>query len=202
MMKLIAHLFFIHSNMSRILFAFFFIIQFANAYSTNHIRFMGLSVTGDIDQFKDSLVIKGFSYIDSYESSYKFFGKFANEIVTLTVLASPDTKTVCKIIVDFPQKSDWKDLKKDYFTKKDLFKSKYPMDSSYEFFSSPYEDGDGYELRAVSREKCTYTSFFLAVGGYIIIEIEKTAQIRVTYEDRENMKIAQEELKQSAIDDI
>ena len=83
-----------------------------------------------------------------------------------------------------------------------MYKSKYPMDRDYEFFSSPYEDGDGYEMRAVTRDKCKYISFFFAMGGHITIEIDQTAQLKVTYEDRENIKKAQYELEQNAIDDI
>ena len=188
--------------MRRIVLVLLFIIQCICAHSSGHIKFMGMDVTGNMESFKNSLVTKGFFYVDSFKSSFRFQGEFANEFVTLTVLASPETQIVCKIIVEFPSKSEWKNLKEDYFKKKKLFKSKYPLDKDFEFFSSPYEDGDGYELRAVSRGKCNYTSFFLAVGGYIIIEIGKTAQIRVSYEDRENMKNAQKELEQSAINDI
>lgn len=36
--------------------------------------------------------------------------------------------------------------------------------------------------------------FFLAKGGHITVEIDKSARIKVVYEDRENIKIAQEEL--------
>ena len=188
--------------MKRIVLVLLFIIQCVCARSSGHIKFMGMDVTGNMESFKDSLVTKGFFYVESFKSSCRFHGEFANEFVTLTILASPKTQMVCKIIVEFPSKSEWKDLKEDYFKKKKLYKSKYPLDKDFEFFSSPYEDGDGYELRAVSREKCNYVSFFWAVGGYIIVEIGKTAQVRVSYEDRENMKIAQKELEQSAIDDI
>ena len=83
-----------------------------------------------------------------------------------------------------------------------MYKSKYPIDRDYEFFSSPYEDGDGYEMRAVAKDKCRYISFFFALGGHIAIEIDKTAQLKVVYEDRVNIKIAQQELEQNAIDDI
>lgn len=188
--------------MRRIIFVLLLIIQSASVYSSGHIKFMGMDVTGNMELFKDSLITKGFYYVDSFKSSCRFQGEFANEFVTLTVLASSKTQMVCKIIVEFPSKSEWKDLKEDYFNKKRLYKSKHPLDKDFEFFSSPYEDGDGYELRAVSREKCNYASFFWAVGGYIIVEIGKTAQVKVSYEDRENMKIAQKELEQSAIDDI
>ena len=83
-----------------------------------------------------------------------------------------------------------------------MYKTKYPLDKDFEFFSSPYEDGDGYELRAVAKGKCNYVSFYLALGGHITVEITKSSQIKVVYEDSENIKLGQQELDQKAIDDI
>lgn len=185
----------------RLFFLLSLVISFTVAYG-QHIKFMGTEVTGDYENFKDSLVLKGFTYIDSFETLHRFYGKFANEIVTLNVMSSPKTNTVFKVIVYFPEREEWKELKRDYFAKKELYKTKYPLDSDFEFFSSPYEDGDGYEMRAVTKGKCNYVSFFLAVGGHITVEIDKSSKIKVVYEDRENIKIGKTELEKNAIDDI
>lgn len=190
------------SLMNRIVFLIIFIFQLFHTHSSEHIKFLGLNVSDDMEQFKDSLIKKDFIYVESFESSFKLLGKFANEIVTLTVLATPKSKTVCKVIVEFPIKRSWQDLKNDYFAKKNLYKLKYTLDKDFEFFSLPYEEGDGYELKAVMRNKCTYASFFLAIGGYITVKIDETPRIKVTYEDKQNLKIAQQELEESAIDDI
>lgn len=71
----------------------------------------------------------------------------------------------------------------------------YPIDKDYEFFVSPYDDGDGYEMKAVAIDKCRYISFFLARGGHIVVQIDKTVRVKVIYEDRENIKIAQGRVK-------
>lgn len=163
---------------------------------------MGTEVSGNYESFKDSLTLKGFTLVDSFETLHRFYGKFANEFVTLNVMVTPKTNTVFKVIVYFPERDNWRKLKNDYFAKKEMYKTKYPLDRDFEFFSSPYEDGDGYELRAVCRGKCNYVSFYLALGGYITVEITKSSQIKVVYEDRENIKVEQLELKQEAINDI
>ena len=188
--------------MKRLLFLLLLINHFIGMYSSGHIKFMGLNMTGCIEQYKDSLNLKGFTFISSDSNSFYFYGVFANEPVKLCVVVSPVTKTVCKTIVFFKKKDSWNALKSDYFEKKHLYTNKYPMDRDYEFFASPYEDGDGYELRALSRDKCHYISFFYAMGGYISIEIEKNFQVSVTYEDRENMDLAKRELENLALDDI
>lgn len=163
---------------------------------------MGIPVDGKYETFRDSLVSKDFIYVSSFETSYKFIGIFANEAVTVNVLVSPRTNTVCKVIVYFQEHEKWKELKEDYFAKKELYRSKYPLDKDFEFFIDGYEDGDGYEARAVMRDKCRYVSFFLATGGHVTVEITKTMQVKVVYEDRENIKVAQKELEDNALDDI
>ena len=57
-------------------------------------------------------------------------------------------------------------------------------------------------MRAVEKNKCRYISFFFAMGGHITVEIDKSGSVKVVYEDRENIKIASQELDQKAIDDI
>lgn len=188
--------------MKRFLLILLCTILYINVFASSHIKFMGIELNEPIEIFQNHLKARGFSFIDSYESSYKYIGKFANEIVTLTILTSPNSKIVCKVIVHFPIKKTWKELKKDYFTKKNMYKSKYILDSEFEFFLNPYEDGDGYELRAVSNDKCNYVSFFQATDGYITIQIANTKQVKATYEDTKNIQIAQQELNQNALDDI
>lgn len=173
-----------------------------NSFSSNHIKFMGIEVNKPIKVFKDSLYTKGFKTIKIDRSTYRLYGKFANEIVTLEIIPMPKTQNVCKVIVLFPKKHTWSQLRTDYFRKKELYLEKYSIDSDYEFFSAPYEEGDGYELRAVSNDKCKYVTFFKAEGGHISVEINKDSQIKITYEDEENINLAQKELKENALDDI
>ncbi|MBR3022569.1 MAG: hypothetical protein IKH59_09430 [Bacteroidaceae bacterium] len=163
---------------------------------------MGIEINGTYESFKDSLEARDFVYMSSYESLHRFYGRFANEIVTLNILASPKSQTVCKVIVFFPERENWNELKKDYFSKKKMYASKYPLDKDFEFFSSPYDEGDGYEMRAVTRNKCRFISFYLALGGHITVEIDESARIKIEYEDRANIKKAKEELEQNSIDDI
>lgn len=86
--------------------------------ANEHMMFMGLPLAGSAEYFIPRLEEKGFVKTDEFESTYNFIGKFANEIVRLTLLASPKTKTVCKVIVYFPEKESWSELKKDYFKKR------------------------------------------------------------------------------------
>lgn len=188
--------------MKRLLFVATLLLSASFSPAFGHIRFMGIELSGCYENFKDSLTARGFTYLSSYETLHKFYGKFANEMVIINILATPITNTVCKVIVYFPEKEEWQDLKSDYFYKKELYESKYILDEDYEFFSSPYEDGDGYEMRAISKDKCHYISFFKVIGGSITVKIERTQQVKIIYEDDNNINKAHQEIKHKAIDDI
>lgn len=163
---------------------------------------MGKQVTGTSDLFIKYLKEKGFTEISSFKTSYRLCGVFANEVVDLTVLATPTTNTVCKIIVYFSQKNNWEELKRDYFSKKILYSKKYVLTDSYSFFSDPYDEGDGYELIAVKNDKSHFISFFDAIGGTIGVEIESSCRVVVKYEDKQNMKLAEDELNYEIAKDI
>ena len=163
---------------------------------------MGIPINGSSEVFLQQLKEKGFTQISQFESSYKLFGKFANEIVEIDVLAAPRTLTVCKVIVYFPEKDNWQDLRKDYFAKKNLYRNKYLLTDEYEFFFSPYDEGDGYEMSAIKRGKCNFCSFFTTEGGHIYIEICDKSCVKVNYEDDINLKVGKRELENNALDDI
>lgn len=176
---------------------------FSNAQIANtHILFMGIPLNGTVEVFSLRLEEKGFTKVGEKEGSINYYGKFANELVKLTLVASPRTNTVCKIVIDFPEKESWSQLRNDYLEKKTLYNRKYLLTDEYEFFSSPYEEGDGYEMRAVVRDKCKFITFFSTEGGHIWVEICEKCCIRVTYEDTINIHVANEELQSNAYDDI
>ena len=117
-------------------------------------------------------------------------GKFTNRDADIFVLATPQTKTVYKVFVDFAKESSWSTLKSHYFDYKALYIKKYgETESSYEFFSKPYYEGDGYELQALTKEKCTYATFFKTPTGFVVVELTKYECLRLGYEDKINVEL-------------
>ena len=102
------------------------------------------------------------------------------------VCSTPITKKVWKIVVYLPEENNWYDLKNTYEKFYDLFVKKYgePL-ASYNSFTSPYEDGDGYEMTAVAVEKCNYSAFWNEVW----ITISKFKQVGLNYENPTNSEI-------------
>lgn len=191
--------------MKRYILLYFLLLSLASATAQTpekHLSFMGMQMVGTSDVFASRLKKKGFTQKKKIESITYFYGKFANEFVELELIASPITNTVCKIVVYFPFKKTWKSLKEDYLNKRKLYSLKYFRTDDFSFFSSPYDEGDGYELRAVQEGKCDYASFYEEEGGHLSLEISPKQKVKVSYEDDINMLIAKKELERKAYNDI
>jgi hypothetical protein len=98
----------------------------------------------------------------------------------------------------------WSLLKSQYEEYKELYKKKYSdiECKSFEFFKDPYDEGDGYELQALSLDKCIYASFFDTPAGYIAVKLSSTACVSISYEDGINIELRDSERESEALNEI
>ena len=168
-----------------------------------HMAFKGVSMGCNITTFVSQLKAKGFTVNYEAENGVILEGDFAGTSnCKVCVLPTKQSKMVWKVAVKFPEQSSWYSIKSEYRTFKDSYTEKYGKPESYEFFSSPYEEGDGYEMTAISVEKCHYISFFTTEMGPIALEIHKDKCVQVSYEDSINSAINSKEKEASVEEDI
>lgn len=170
-----------------------------------HFTFKGIPIMGATKDFASKLRDKGYTMADSSDDNIIFLsGAFAGyDDVTIAVVGTPKSNTVYKVVVFFGKKDSFSSLETQYNSLLKSYTDKYGKpEESYSFFSSPYYKGDGFELQALKKEKCNYISFFSVDNGHLIIEISKTQQVSVTYEDIEGDVILKREKKMIINDDI
>lgn len=160
-------------------------------------EFLGIEVDGKRDEVIEKFKAKGFIVkgdIDKPVLSMK--GSAGNINFELNIVSTPKSKIVRKFVVYLPEQSSWNSLLNDYTRYKKTLTDKYgnPGDS-FDFFSSPYKLGDGYEMTAVAAEKATYAAYWTLKGYTLSIEISKWKQVRIAYENENNSKIAEKEQK-------
>ncbi len=177
-----------------------------------HLTFRDVPIDGSLRAFTSQIEAKGFTlvYTPSDNSGAAFTGKFIGKEVTLLVITSPKTRTVWKVAVDFGDQRSWYSLKSDYRDLKNSLSVKYGIPTSYEYFRSPYEEGDGYEMTAIYAEKCVYVSYFDVkendkVVGTIALSIEKhdtQGYVSLRYEDAVNASMASSEKNANIYDEL
>ena len=193
-------------NMKKILFLTFFFLMAISSFAqeSQHLEFKGVPLDGKLSSFVSKLEKKSFTfkeYARDYVAVMK--GGFAVDYVTIYIFATPKSKIVWKVAVNYNEKESWSSLKSDYYDMKELFTKKYgEPNKHYEFFSKPYYEGDGYELQALRKEKCHYISFYDLPVGSVVVEISQFGHIQIGYEDNINYELKKKEEESEALDDI
>lgn len=168
-----------------------------------HLSFKGVEINGSIDEMRMQLENKGFTFITNIDNGIILSGDFAGfSNCEIIVTYSPYIDLVWRVIVLLPQKSQWYDLKAEYIHCKELYTKKYGKPQSYEYFTSPYEEGDGYEMTAVSSENCSYASYFETPLGFVVVRISTDERVVFVYEDKCNSDLDSEARNNQADLDI
>jgi hypothetical protein len=156
-------------------------------------EFMGVKVGGNETAFINAFKAKGFTLdAKKHPTVNTMKGVINGQPVDLYVLATPKTHLVWKISIFYPEQASWSSLKYDYNKMLSILTEKYGEPSNkFDFFSSPYYEGDGYEMTAVAIEKCTYASFW--DNPMVSLQISKYKQVKISYENKENSALDDKE---------
>lgn len=167
-----------------------------------HMLFMKNPINGTMNEFVTQMKSKGFVHDYTGNDGMIMKGVFAGKDCSIVIVCTPKTKTVWKVAVIFEREyTSWSSLKIDYLEIVNSYIGKYGNPTKkFDFFSNPYEEGDGYELQAVKMDKCYYRTFWELERGNIVISIDKNAKISIGYEDKLNSEKLDKE-RQSQIDD-
>jgi hypothetical protein len=171
-----------------LLFTFLTIISFSQ-------EFIGIKVDGKINDVVEKFKGKGLRVTSSSTTPnvISMEGIVGNRNLELNIVCTPTTKIVWKFAVYLPKQTLWTSLKSEYEEYLDLLTKKYgEPEKTYNFFSSPYKEGDGYEMTAVAVEKCTYSAFWPENLG-LYIGISQWKQVKITYENITNSALSKKE---------
>ena len=149
-------------------------------------EFLGIKVDGKLSEVVAKFKLKGFKVTSPDDLSPILVGKAGVSNVEVIILSSPISKTVFKIAVYLPKQNDWESIKSEYEDYLETLTAKYGTPtSSYNFFSSPYKEGEGDEMNAITMEKCNYAAFWENIS----IQISEYKQVRIAYENAKNIVI-------------
>ena len=156
-------------------------------------EFMGIPISGKRSEAILKFQAKGFKLKKESGNVVIMQGRLQSQPVDLYITCTPTSKIVWKYTVYYPEESSWYNIKGEYKKLKQTITDKYGDPESYEFFSRPYYEGDGYETSAVKLEKCTYSSFWKSENLMIAVEITKFMQLMISYENQEGGTLKEQE---------
>ena len=177
--------------MKKLLFLISFIITLNAMAQNEHFTFRGMPIDGPCTDFSKELTKMG--YISPTSNTAYLEGKFIGKSCNLIILESEYTKKIYAIAINFYPVSNWDSLKNDFDEIVDMYNEKYgePVKKIMSF-SSPYNEGDGYEMLAIRKDKCCYFVNWETDNGEIFISISKDCYISIFYTDKKNAKLHRE----------
>jgi hypothetical protein len=129
-------------------------------------------------------------------------GKILDYNCDIIILGTPKTNQVCKMVVYTDKQTSFSDLTSIYDIIYTLLESKYGKanDECLDFFKTPYERHDGYEMTAISVGKyvrmCGFGENEPNMSVYQMID--KYPQVKIVWENKQNMELVSKERKESA----
>ncbi len=178
-----------------------FILNIVGLSAQEHLAFKGIPIAGSNNSFVEKLKTKGFTFSKMEDNIGMLKGNFINLSCDLYTVGSVNSNTMWKVYITFDDEISWTSLKSSYLKVKEQYQGKYGKGKSYEFFSKPYYEGDGYELQAISKERCTYSTFWNTDEGNISVTISGK-HVAISYEDKAGIEVNRQEKQQVVNNDI
>jgi hypothetical protein len=179
--------------MRYLLVSFLFVFANANAQYFNEVKIDGTST-----EYLAKIKAKGYVQKELFANGNGAILK--KDLNELYVFWTPKSKLVYKVTIYLPKKDSWYSLKNEYAKYSQLLTDKYGASTdTYEYFTKPYYEGDGYELSALSLGKVTYFTFWdlsIKENTQIGLSISKYEQIEISYENYSNGLIKEKEKKE------
>lgn len=127
-------------------------------------------------EVRQALTTKGFKVTVAGEGDLKFEGRILNiDAIGMALMAEGKLSKVTVFLVTSDRQA-----RRTYDDMKEVLMKKYGEPSKcYEFFSSPYREGDGYEEQAIRVGKGTFACFW---QSKLSVEITDRLTVRIAYE--------------------
>lgn len=196
--------------MKKLFLIFSVLLTTVTCMADGHLMFKGNEIDGNISSFCQKLINQGYRkvYTTDEGDACMLKGSFAGfDDCQIAVLSTQDNHIVWKVVVYLPEQTSWYSLKSRFNDFKTSLTDKYGTPrNDYHYFTDPYYEGDGYELQALSKEKCTYYVTYEVTGGIVALDMQSAGygkgEILIKYEDAANLLLQQSSKKKSVADDL
>lgn len=180
-------------------------ISWAQNKPVEHLTFKGVPIDGTLNEFVLKMKQNGFTLVKTENGTAFLTGEFAaykDCYVGVTTLKQKDL--VSKIVVIFPECTNWSSLSSNYFNLKELLIQKYgePTEcvEKFEYYYEPKNDNDKYDAASSNHSK--FLTIYETNKGSIQLSIESNGDlgcfVLLTYSDKTNT----ETVRAKALDDL
>lgn len=186
-----------------VLLAIILFVATATAQESEHMKFMGVPITGNINDFAAKFKSKGFSVKLDENGFTTLHGKFTNRETVIVLTPIDGTNNINLVCAFFEPNTSWTSLEshQNYLVRQ--FTKKYgEPTSTVRKIDSPYKDSGNFIFLGFHNEEVEYSDTWIMDNGAIHISIcsrsHDSANIMILYQDNANAQI----LEDNIIDEI
>lgn len=176
--------------MKRLLSVLLLTLLAAGVSAQDHLLFEGLPMMSDYATFTRQLRKKKHFHFTSKDHQEPFMeGKVLGERADIILVVTPDTYQVYMVVVSYPVRQTWAQLKNQYDSMKMKLFARYgdPQVSLEQFTSLRAEVNP---MSRLESGECSFVSTWTVPGGEIVLSIGADAQVHLYYMDKEGMAAA------------
>ena len=149
-----------------------------------HLTFVGIPITGTLENFAQELEAKGFKKIGSGRIYVGFEGEFAGYSgCKICAFRIPNRNIVSGVAVSVPEKDSWANLEEDYNQFKNMLTNKYgePTSHSETFKEGASTFNDEAKMSSLKEGNCDYWAEWKVDNGDIKVKIDFISDIDKGY---------------------
>ena len=170
---------------------------------TEHMKFKGIPMEGNLQTFTAKLKAKGYTPIGIEDGLSLLTGEFAGYKNCTIGAVADKSGMICKVSVIFPTMDKWSELEGCYQNYKSMLTEKYgEPEKCVEQFQTNDVDDDNSKMHELKMDRCAYLSNFKGDNGNVLLEITHngvtSCYVMLSYFDDAN----QSKLRQQIMDDL
>lgn len=177
------------------------------ALTTKAQTLLGIPFKGDALAFVTQLKAKGFVFKpeNSKKGFYILKGTLLGYECDIYVLGTNKTNQLMKVSASAHSETTFTSLTNTFDNIYNLMVAKYsePEDNCLDFFTTPYEKYDGYEMTAISVGKYIRLCQFPSDSSMMpFMLIDKFPKVRISWEHKENFELNKQEKMEKAKNEL
>ncbi len=169
------------------------LFSFSTLYSQSHLRFDNIQIQGSITEFSKLLISKGYFLVKKELNYMQLVGNYDNQPVKLYLYPTAKTQQIWKVVVLFKSIDNFEKIKNNYQSVKSDMELKYGKGKETIVFLQPYKQYKSNEKEAMMADKLRYFTFWKNSSGNVLLEIRKSLELMISFEDATNLKLKQSE---------
>ncbi len=187
------------TKFTMLLIAMVMFLASATAQEGENLKFLGIPITGNVNDFADKLREKGFRTSPNPDGIIILDGTFTNKDVKIGLMPIEGTNNIYRVGILYEELTSWDNLKSHYDYLVEAFTKKYGAPVvTIDKVPTIYKESGNFIISGIYREEVEFANGWNLPNGSIMISIEPfsadSANVMILYDDSKSKQTLDENI--------